>query len=298
MCSMLMVTFIFFLLIILFVDVCSSCTAEDSVELVEVLDLAVVVHAVPVRPIFTCMYCCGMLERCFVEVDFCSAAGSNDILACCFCNTIGELTFIAVVGRQVDEYNVIDLREVVGKERREACFIGHVGLDGTCITLVIDASALYVVLQQVKTVVALDEDVAKLWEAVLDVVGIGGEEYVSAFRVLDEPPEGLCGIMLHGERNDPEGAYPQFREGLDALRTACRRQMEILACAGGHIDGYVSVDEVLGIFCVVAMLMRDAAAYDVVYLEVDSLLHFVEPDASLNGKHLSSCGLKKVAIAA
>jgi hypothetical protein len=33
---------------ILFVDVCSSCTAEDSVELVEVLDFAVVVLSVPV----------------------------------------------------------------------------------------------------------------------------------------------------------------------------------------------------------------------------------------------------------
>lgn len=87
-----------------------------------------------------------MLERCFVEVDFCSAAGSNDILACCFCNTIGELTCVAVVGRQMDEYNVVDHREVVCKQRREACFIGHVGLDGTCIPLVVDASALYVVL--------------------------------------------------------------------------------------------------------------------------------------------------------
>lgn len=33
---------------ILFVDVCSICTAEDSVEFVEVLDLAVVVLSVPV----------------------------------------------------------------------------------------------------------------------------------------------------------------------------------------------------------------------------------------------------------
>ena len=74
--------------------------------------------------------------------------------------------------------------------------------------------------------------------------------------------------------------------------------MESLSCAGGHIDGYVSVDEVLCIFCVVAMLMRDAAAYDVVYVEVDSLLHFVEPDARLQCKHLSSAGLEEVAIAA
>lgn len=47
MCSMLIVTFIFILLMILFVDVGGSSTAEDSVELVEVLDLAVVVHGVP-----------------------------------------------------------------------------------------------------------------------------------------------------------------------------------------------------------------------------------------------------------
>lgn len=45
---MLIVTFIFILLMILFVDECSSRTAEDGVELVEVLDLATVVHAVPV----------------------------------------------------------------------------------------------------------------------------------------------------------------------------------------------------------------------------------------------------------
>ena len=35
------------LLMILFVDVGSSCTVEDGVKLVEVLDLAVVVHRVP-----------------------------------------------------------------------------------------------------------------------------------------------------------------------------------------------------------------------------------------------------------
>ena len=74
--------------------------------------------------------------------------------------------------------------------------------------------------------------------------------------------------------------------------------MESLACAGGHKDGYVSVDEVLCIFCVVAMLMRDATAYDVVYVEVDSLLHFVEPNARLKGKHLSSAGLEEIAVAA
>lgn len=34
---------------ILFVDVCSSCTAEDSVELVEVLDFTVVVISIPVE---------------------------------------------------------------------------------------------------------------------------------------------------------------------------------------------------------------------------------------------------------
>ena len=44
MCSRLIV--IFNLVMMLFVDVCSS-TAEDSVELVEVLDLAVVVLSVP-----------------------------------------------------------------------------------------------------------------------------------------------------------------------------------------------------------------------------------------------------------
>lgn len=48
MCSMLMVTFIFFLLMILFVEVCSSCTPKVSVELIEVLDLATVVSSVPV----------------------------------------------------------------------------------------------------------------------------------------------------------------------------------------------------------------------------------------------------------
>ena len=150
-----------------------------------------------------------MLERCFVEVDFSSGGGCKDILlAGGICNALSELTRVAVVGRQVDEYYVVDLREVVCKQRREACFIGHVGLDGTCIPLVVDTSALYVVLQQVKTVVTLDEDVAKLWEAVLDVVGIGGEEYVSAFRVIDEPPEWLRRVMLHGERQDPERAYP------------------------------------------------------------------------------------------
>ena len=50
MCSMLKVIFIdgfVFLLMILFVDVGSSCTAEDVVELVEMLDLAVVVLSVP-----------------------------------------------------------------------------------------------------------------------------------------------------------------------------------------------------------------------------------------------------------
>lgn len=45
---MLMVTFIFFLLMMLFVDVGSSRTAEDGVELIEVLHLAVVVLIVPV----------------------------------------------------------------------------------------------------------------------------------------------------------------------------------------------------------------------------------------------------------
>ena len=54
MCSMLMVTlkyvlsFDFLLMFYLYrVDIIGSCTAEDSVELVEVLDLAVVVLSVP-----------------------------------------------------------------------------------------------------------------------------------------------------------------------------------------------------------------------------------------------------------
>lgn len=150
-----------------------------------------------------------MLERCFVEVDFSSGGGFKDILlAGGICNALSELTCVAVVGREVDEYNVVDLREVVGKECREACFVGHVGLDGTCVPLVVDASALYVVLQQVKAVVALDEDVAKLWKAILDVVSIGGEENVSAFRVLYKPAEGLRRIVLYRERHDPERAYP------------------------------------------------------------------------------------------
>lgn len=45
---MLMVTFIFILLMILFVDVGSCCTSEDAIELSEIFHLAVIVLRVPV----------------------------------------------------------------------------------------------------------------------------------------------------------------------------------------------------------------------------------------------------------
>ena len=45
---MLIVTFIFILLMILFVDVGSSCTSEDAIELSEIFHLAVIVLRVPV----------------------------------------------------------------------------------------------------------------------------------------------------------------------------------------------------------------------------------------------------------
>ena len=115
-----------------------------------------------------------------------------------------ERLWVAVAGREVYEYYLRHVGEVVGGEHLAQVFDGHVAFKGAVLEGSGYKSGGDIGVEQGQRVVALYHQTCEVGYAVAQVVGVGGKQEATDVLVVDDIGKRLGGIVFGRDRSDTE----------------------------------------------------------------------------------------------